>query len=123
MRASSLDVQELVGSNVANVDLYIQHSNDIVTEGLAPLGLSTVKLTLIETYLAAHFYTVAKERGALAATSMGEAKDSFHNVYTSGFGSTRFGQQAMVIDTSGKLAQMSLQQKTIPIRDAEFKVM
>lgn len=83
--------------------------------------LSTNLLKLVKTYLAAHFYTLSAEKGALASTELGEAKDRFHNVYSKGFGTTRFGMQAIAMDTTGTLARASTKVDAAA-QQAEFRV-
>jgi hypothetical protein len=93
----------------------------LVTENLAGEGLSEATLRSIELYLAAHFTTLAWEKGPLAAVQIGEATERYHDIYKAGFSSTRFGQQALLLDTTGILSDMSANAAS-PMRRAEFTV-
>jgi hypothetical protein len=78
----------------------------IVDEKLSAAGMSDARLKLVEVYLAAHFLTISEEKGGLTRSRMGNSEDWFSDVYTAGFGSTRFGQTAVSFDESGILAKM-----------------
>ena len=107
------------------VDLYVfmQSANVIVDDLLSTSSLSTGVLGLIEMYIAAHLYTVTEERGSLAAETVGDATERYHNTYKAGFGSTRFGQQAVVLDSTGILARESAKAEKSAIKSAVFRVL
>ncbi len=74
------------------------------------LDLSTTELELIERWLAAHFYCVVdpiytsrSTNGASASFQVGQAME--------GFGSTEYGRQALAMDYSGCLKNISLKQR------------
>jgi hypothetical protein len=94
-------------------------SATLVSENLS--GLSEATMRSIELLLAAHFANLSWEKGPLAAVRVGEAQERYHDIYKGGFGATRFGQQAMLLDTSGTLAGMSAAADK-PTRKAEFQV-
>lgn len=99
--------------NISTTDLssYIATADLIVNEELSNRGLSTARLTQIELYLAAHFATVTLERGGLARQRIGQGgpEDTYKTIQATseGFLSTRFGQQAVALDTSGRLGALS----------------
>lgn len=109
----------------ASVDLliFMQSANTIVDDFLSTSSLSTGSLKLIETYIAAHLYTVTEERGSLASETIGDATEKYHNTYKAGFGSTRFGQQAIVLDTTGTLARESAKAEKTATKSAVFRVL
>lgn len=84
----------------------IAAANLIVEEDLVGKGLTAARLTQIEIFLAAHFATLAKEGGGIVRTSVGESAETYRTVKESyqGLTSTRFGQQAIALDTTGILA-------------------
>jgi hypothetical protein len=84
-------------------------------------GLTEATMRSIELLLACHFSTVSWQKGPLAAVRIGEAQERYHDVYKGGFGSTSFGQQAMLVDTTGTLSAMSAQADK-PMRKAQFQV-
>src|ERR1700679_3492232 len=97
----------------AKVDLtgFINTADLLITEELSNVrpALSVLRLTQIEKYLAAHYCCVAIERGGLTRQRVGESEDfyqGFSNKEIS-LSSTRFGQQAVILDTSGRLGEIS----------------
>lgn len=80
----------------------------IITESLQGLGLSTQRLTKIELFLAAHFAVITWERGGLTRQRIDTAEDFYQawNNKDIGLAATRFGQQAVILDTTGTLAGM-----------------
>lgn len=109
----------------ATVDLtvFMNTANVLVDDLLGSSSLSANTLKLIETYLAAHLYALTEERGSLASETFGDSTERYHNVYKAGFNSTRFGQQALVIDTTGTLARESAKADKASIKSAEFRVL
>lgn len=120
LRAKYEDVQKLVDNTTDTAQLFISMANTIVDEHLASSALSEPILTLIETLLAAHFAVLTLEKGSLAEKSIGEAKEKYHNVYKAGFSSTRFGQQAIALDTTGALATISATAEATNTKKALF---
>lgn len=96
-------------------------ASTLVTENLVGQGMTDATLKNIELFLAAHFATLSWEKGPLAAVQVGEATERYHDIYKAGFSSTRFGQQALLLDRSGILSDMSAN-ATSPMRRAEFTV-
>jgi len=93
-----------------------------VDEELVGKGPSDARLVQIELYLAAHFLAITTREGPLAAETMGDASERYHNIYTAGLRSTRFGQQAVLLDTSGTLAAIASKSENLDKKDAEFTV-
>lgn len=91
------------------LDLYISTAVLLVSEDLSGKGLSEARLAQIELYLSAHFAAVGiVERGGLTSSRTGDqSQDTYGNkaVYKAGLGSTRYGQSAIALDTSGTLQQ------------------
>lgn len=81
----------------------------IRSEDLGSSGLSTARLDLIELQLAAHFATLTIEFGGIQAWDNGQANEKYKQIATSdkGYNSTRYGQQALALDSSGTLANAS----------------
>lgn len=90
----------------ADPEVHLESANLIITEKLSGFGMSEARLKLVEVYLAAHFLTVSEEKGGLTRSRMGNSEDWFADIYSAGFGSTRFGQTAASFDESGTLAKM-----------------
>ncbi len=121
-RVTSTVVQGILGEPLTtNVDFAISVATLLVDENLVGVGLSDAALVNIEGYLAAHFQLLTMENGPLARKTIGETSEYYHDVYKAGFGSTRFGQAAMMLDTSGTLSQLAaLAEK--PMKQALFTV-
>lgn len=123
IRTDEEQLRELLDCGATpNLEVFMAIASQTVDALLISSGLSAEVLKLVETFLAAHFYTLTKERGTLASQTMGDATDRFHNVYTKGFGATRFGQQALVLDTSGTLASESAKADSPVTKQAEFRI-
>ena len=87
---------------------FVEVANLLVTEELAAMGYSVERLTKIELYLAAHFALITLERGGLTRQKIGDSED-FFQAWTNteiGLAATRFGQQVLILDTSGKMATL-----------------
>jgi len=96
---------------------FINAAHLIVTEDLANSGHSNDRLKQIELYLAAHFVCVTEESGGLTSSKVGQASETYGGKFTQGFNLTRYGQQAVVLDTTGALAALAE-----PTKKAEFSV-
>lgn len=114
-----LGKDEYPASKVPDVDLqtFIDSAHLLVTEELATSGLSADRQTLIEKYLAAHLAAMTYERGQITFSKTGDASEYYGFKAGQGLLSTRYGQQAVALDTSGKLAVIAT-----PNSRAEFKV-
>ena len=86
-------------------EVFLSMADLLVTEQLSNAGMSEARLKLVELWLAAHFLTVVAEKGGLTRSRMGQSEDWFSDIYSTGLGSTRFGQTAILYDTSGRLAK------------------
>lgn len=86
---------------------FIATADLIVTEDLAGAGHSTARLDQITLYLAAHFVAITEERGNLTKHAKGDAVEEYAMELGSGLRLTRYGQQAMDLDTSGILKTQS----------------
>lgn len=107
-------------SDVSALQPYIDSANLLVNEELLTVGHSEARLKEIEKYLAAHFAVITLERGGLLKRKAGEAEDTYQSpgFNTVGLVTTRFGQQVVILDTSGKLAAIAQR----PVK-AMFRVM
>jgi len=98
---------DLPSSDTTSFSLQIAAANQIITDDFASSTHSTGRLDVIEQYLAAHFATLSIEHGGLSRKSMGESLEQYQLVSGNNLGymSTRFGQQAVALDSEGILAQ------------------
>jgi hypothetical protein len=120
-RVSASAVKEVIETSLTDGTIdssMIDTANLYVDTHLVPdAGHSDEVLTKIELYLAAHFVALTEEKGGITRAKMGDADESYANVYASGFKSTRYGQTALNFDTSGILARLSITEPK-----AEFRV-
>ncbi len=98
---------------------FIETADLIVTEDLSSAGHTAARLKQIELYLAAHFVAIAEEQGGVIRTGAGESSDAFSDVYSSGFHSTRYGQQAIALENTGVLAAIGMSTLKAELRVVE----
>ena len=107
-RVSAEQVTELITTSLEEsviLSSMVDTANLYVDTYLLEADHSDAILEKIELYLAAHFVAITEERGALKSSKTGDARDEWHTDYMgTGFNSTRFGQVALTLDTSGILA-------------------
>lgn len=125
VRVTEDQVRTLTGiSAVVDVAQAIDTASLLVTEELTGRSpqQSDARLVQIELYLAGHFAVVSDREGPLASEALGDAVERYHNIYFAGLRSTRFGQQAILLDTSGVLAAMAAKAENLDRKDAQIQV-
>ena len=115
-RVSDSEVKQIIGTN-RDTTPFIQTATLIVDEELVSRGLSDERLRQVELYLAAHYVAIAEEKGALVEAETGDARERYGGEFEMGLKSTRYGQQAISLDSSGRLAELAV--NTLP---AQFRV-
>jgi hypothetical protein len=91
--------------NVPSLVPFIDTANMLVTKHCAPGGASDEELELIERWLAAHFYAIRDPR--IASESVSGISASYQNRLGLFLASTMYGQQAIMVDSSGALAKLN----------------
>jgi hypothetical protein len=88
---------------------FIATAQLIVDEDLVDSGLSADRKDQIVLYLAAHFVCLKVEMGGLRRDKLGDADQSFKQTgdRDTGYAYTRYGQQALILDSSGTLSAES----------------
>jgi len=84
---------------------FIEAANQLVTDVCGDAGYSTAKLELIERWLAAHFYAVRDPRATQERA--GAVGVTYESKVDLNLALTRYGQQAMLLDTAGGLATLN----------------
>lgn len=106
-RVSADDVRAICDLDAdLNVEPFILVASALVDAHLASVGLSATMLTEIERWLAAHFACVYDPR----LTEMGTGPDRVRyegGATGEGLKSTRYGQQAVALDSSGTLRRLA----------------
>ncbi len=98
------EVKLIFPDTTKNASPFIEVANLVVDETLASLGMSAERLKQIELYLAAHFMAITEERGAPRRQRLGETVEEWFQDIGKGLNATRFGQQALLLDTTGTLS-------------------
>jgi hypothetical protein len=90
-----------------SIDLtpFIDAANELVTECCLNAGYTDTRLKMIETWLAAHFYTTIDPRSSSESVG-GAISNSYQSAVTYGFSTSHYGQQAMRLDSAGGLAAL-----------------
>ena len=114
-RVTKEEVAGLIATNF-DVSPFIATANLLVEENLADQGMSDARLKTIELWLSAHFVAVAEERGALMGSDKGDSAEVYKIIVGTGLNMTRFGQQAISLDTSGVLADQASTMKSAQFR-------
>lgn len=96
---------------------FIDTADLIVSEDLASTTLTDARKKQIELYLAAHFVAITEEKGNLTRSRKGDSEEEYQMEIGSGLLSTRYGQQAINLDTSGTLRTLAKKGQ-----DAQFRV-
>jgi hypothetical protein len=93
----------------STVELYLAAADLIINEDLAGTGLSAERLDVIKLNLASHFAVISNEKGGFASETVGESTNRYRVLSDKlyGLSSTRFGQVAISLDTSGTLTKLS----------------
>lgn len=112
-RTTSLAVEAIVEVDPTIVlDPFIEIANTLVTEvcgsAISPitnLPYDATRLELIERWLSAHFYCIRDPRTTEEQAGHGVG-EQFESKVDYGFNITRYGQQALRLDTAGGLAKL-----------------
>ncbi len=116
IRATPNDVIALLGDNFdedLSLTPFIATANALVdwlSSKDAESELTATLLDLIEQHLAAHFYTHADK--VYSARSEGQASGTFQGQTGMVLSSSDYGQNAMLLDVTGNLADRSKQAET-----------
>jgi hypothetical protein len=96
-----------------DIDLHVKIANNIVTTNLTSVGHSDETLVDLELNIAAHIVTLTKKTSnTIVQKKVGQASLK-HDMGKMGerLNATVFGQTALLIDTSGTLANMQSAEK------------
>ncbi len=110
-RVLAVEVKQIYDTDADEGDLkpFIDAASMLVTEELSSSALSADRLKMIELYLSAHFALISLERGGLIRQQIGNSEEWYQNPgqNKTGLTATRFGQTAVLLDTSGVLGAIS----------------
>jgi len=108
IRTTEAEIAQVIEID-ATIDMtpFMVVANELVTERCADAGYTDYRLQLIETWLAAHFYAMRDERAS--SEGAGGVSVSYLSSIGLGLKMTKQGQTAMLLDTAGGLAALSLE--------------
>lgn len=109
MTVTSAQVKAIITTSIADTSSFINTATILVNNVLADQGLDSSLVDQITLYLSAHFVCLTEENGGLRRSRLGESDESYKvpGDKDTGLASTRYGQTAMLMDTSGTLAGLS----------------
>lgn len=108
MAVTAEDVKAIYPTSL-DVDPFLEIAQNLADELLSDKGLSEKAMDSIVIYLTAHLLALTEENGGLRRQKMGDSDESYRvpGDKAMGFAQTRFGQMAMILDTTGTLAATS----------------
>ncbi len=112
-RVNASEVKELINTDLT--DVIVASSIDIASRFIDDIvvgaGLSADRLADVELYLSAHFVAMRdQDEGMITEQDVGDAKVKYSGEFGKSLNLTRYGQMAIFLDTSGKLAASTLTQ-------------
>ena len=109
-RVTASAVKKLIDTDTLDADVtdvFIPMAELITNDVLADKDLSEARLTEIERWLAAHYIAASIDPQTQASSISGAVGDTFEGVTGTGLAFTRYGTQAIALDTSGTLLLIS----------------
>lgn len=112
-RVNASEVKELINTDLS--DIIVTSSIDIASRFIDDVvvgkGLKDDRLADVELYLSAHFVAMRdQDEGAITEEKVGDGQVKYSGEFGKSLNLTRFGQMAIFLDTSGKLAASTLTQ-------------
>lgn len=106
-RASEAMVKDIIDTDLTNEQIapFLAAANTMVTDLLLDESYSTSTLKEIERWLAAHFVAVRDPQ--VTQEKIGDVQATYEGKTGMGLKSTRYGQQAMMLDHHGILARVA----------------
>lgn len=89
--------------------IFILTANQLTTDVCGGVGYSAQKLALIELWLAAHFLATSDlgQESRLTSEDLSDGSQSYMHKVDFNLKLTTYGQQALILDTEGGLAQLA----------------
>jgi hypothetical protein len=89
--------------------IFITTANQLVTDVCGGFGYSAGKMALIELWLAAHFLATSDlgQESRLTSETLSDGSQAYMNKVDFNLKLTTYGQQALILDTEGGLAQLA----------------
>ena len=90
----------------SEVENFIPSANELVTEVLSGAGFSSTRLALIEKWLSAHFVAIDDASARIAEEEIDDVRNKYEGKTGMRLNFTRYGQQVLLLDTSGSFADL-----------------
>lgn len=115
-RATEAMVKEIINTDLTDeqVTPFLAAANTMVTDLLLGENYSTATLQEIERWLAAHFVAVRDPQVTQEKTD--DAQATYEGKTGMGLNSTRYGQQAMLLDHHGILARVASSKRPAEVK-------
>lgn len=97
----------------AQLSAFVNSAHYVIQNNLLSSGLSNDILTEIHKYLAAHFASLRDQR--LQAERVADVSYTYQGKTDMGLQATFYGQTALMLDTSGTLANLALKPATFQV--------
>jgi len=104
-RTTAVAVKKIIETddNIStDLEPFIEVANNVVTAHCTSGSLTAATLELVERWLSAHFYAIRDPR--VESEKAGSVSQNLLGKVDLNLNQTRYGQQAMLIDGTGKLA-------------------
>jgi len=114
-RVTALEVKDILDTDLSDsvVEAFINDASNLIDELFEDeTGVSDELLASIEKWVAAHFVAIRDQRPK--SEKVGDASITYHGTSGKGLEFTPYGQQALLLDTTGRL-------KSIGGKRATFK--
>lgn len=108
-RVTPAEVKAIIDTDKINLLPFIDAANALVTEVLGETDLSSTLLKEIERWMSAHFIAMSgsdSDAGEVVEEEVGESRVKYTFDRGTGFSNTRYGKQAIMLDTTGRLGSM-----------------
>ena len=99
----------------AQLSAFVNSAHYVIQNNLLSSGLSSDILTEIHKYLAAHFASLRDQR--IASERVADVSMNYQGKTDMGLNATLYGQTALMLDTSGSLANLALKPATFLVFD------
>lgn len=107
LRATEAEVKEIIDTTLTDEQItpFLNSANVLIADVLSDEGYGAATLKEIERWLAAHFVAIRDPR--VAKEKIGDVDAAYHGKSGLGLNHTPYGQQVMILDHHGKLAEIS----------------
>lgn len=102
-RVTDTEVKEIIATSLTTTP-FIDTANALINETLLDQGFSEAYLTQIEKYLSAHFVSLRERQ--LKGEKLGDASNTYGGEFGKGLRFSQYGQQVLILDTSGTLEDL-----------------